>query len=264
MSRARTQRSHGAASVPRWSSSASATPKIRTFQPERLPPCQSLLGRRRRRRWKAGSMDVDHQKEPVADRVPLREPRRLTPKEREVLDFLLAGPLGRGELRDQARTAHVAAVCSCGCPSVWLEVDPATPSARFLPDESTYGRSDAVDITAVQRKSRGSTEVTLHVVNGRLYELEIGPAATACGRGSPSRSSNTGSQGSGSSTARASSHPKRSRNVPPAVRLCRAARRPPVKRQTFNRQLLGTRAEGAPADHPSEMRSISDGINRGT
>ena len=34
-------------------------------------------------------------------------------------------------------------------------------------------KDEAVSITAVQRKTKGFTEVTLHVVNGRMFELEI-------------------------------------------------------------------------------------------
>ena len=117
-------------------------------------------------------MEVDRT-EPVAERVPLPKPRRFTARERALVELLLDGPLGRDELRDQARTAQVTGVCTCGCPSVWLEVDPAAPSAQFSPAESPYGSAEAVDITAVQRKKRGTTEVTLHVVNGRMFELEI-------------------------------------------------------------------------------------------
>lgn len=107
------------------------------------------------------------------DQIPLVEPRPLTPKERTLIDFLLDSPLGRDELRKQAASSRVAGVCSCGCPSIWLAVDPATPSAKFRPEETAIGRTDWVPITAFQQKSRGTTEVTLHVVKGRLHELEI-------------------------------------------------------------------------------------------
>jgi hypothetical protein len=106
-------------------------------------------------------------------RVPLPEPRPLTARERALVDFLLAGPLGRDELRRQAETAQVVGVCSCGCPSVYLEVDPATPAAAFTEEEAPFGRTDHVPITARQEKSRGSTEVTLHVCLGYMEELEI-------------------------------------------------------------------------------------------
>src|SRR5712691_3568995 len=111
--------------------------------------------------------------DPELKQVPLAQPRALSTTERALVDFLLAGPLGRDELRMQAETATVVGTCSCGCPSVWLAVDPGAPSATFADEDSVYGRAAAVDITASQRKTRRSTEVTLHVVNGRLWELEI-------------------------------------------------------------------------------------------
>jgi hypothetical protein len=110
---------------------------------------------------------------PVIEQVPLSEPRSLTAKERALIDFLLAGPMGQAELRAQAETAQVVGVCSCGCPSVWIEVDPAMPPAHFGNDDAPYGPNGAVAITANQRKTKGSTEVTLHVVQGRLFELEV-------------------------------------------------------------------------------------------
>lgn len=111
--------------------------------------------------------------EPVVEQVPLSEPRPLTPKERALIEFVLNGPLGRDELRKQAKTARVAGVCSCGCSSVWLDVDPQTPAAQFRPDETTSSRTDWVPLSAYQRKAKWPVEVTLHVVQGRLHELEI-------------------------------------------------------------------------------------------
>src|SRR5437870_6878741 len=63
--------------------------------------------------------------------LPLRQPRPLTPHERELLDFLLAGPVDSPDLRAQAATAVVAGVCSCGCPSIRLAVDENAPRARL-------------------------------------------------------------------------------------------------------------------------------------
>ena len=101
----------------------------------------------------------------VAARVPLAEPRPLTAQERALLDYLLDGPLGRAELRRQAETARVVGLCSCGCASVWLGVDPATARADY---DAAW-----VSIAAAQRAASGNTEVTLHVVEGHLHELEI-------------------------------------------------------------------------------------------
>ena len=95
----------------------------------------------------------------VAELIPLDRPRALTDKEGALIAFLLS--------------ARVVGVCNCGCPSVTLEVDPSVPAATYRAEETPLGRTDAVPLTAYQEKSRGSTEVTLHVLNGRLFELEI-------------------------------------------------------------------------------------------
>lgn len=105
--------------------------------------------------------------------VPLGEPRPLTPREQALIDYLLDGPLGRAELREQAKAARVVSSCSCGCPSVGLDIDPVAPTAHFRRDETPLGRTDWVPITAFQQKAKGETEVTLHVVEGRLHELEV-------------------------------------------------------------------------------------------
>ncbi|VVJ15596.1 Uncharacterised protein [Amycolatopsis camponoti] len=56
--------------------------------------------------------------------------RPLTPAEREVLTFLLAGDFpGAAELRAQAETARVTGRCGCGCPTIDLEVDATLPTA---------------------------------------------------------------------------------------------------------------------------------------
>jgi hypothetical protein len=117
-------------------------------------------------------LDVDGT-EPVAERVALAEARLLTPGEEAMIDFLISGPLGTEELRRQAATARVVAICSCGCPSVWIEVAPSVPAAVYKELETPDGRTDHVALTAYQHKTRGSTEVTLHIVNGRMFELEV-------------------------------------------------------------------------------------------
>jgi hypothetical protein len=64
--------------------------------------------------------DADH---PPAKRLPLREPRPLTEEERRLLEYVASAPLGKPGLRTQIEAAQVVAECSCGCPSVWLDVD---------------------------------------------------------------------------------------------------------------------------------------------
>ncbi|GLY34978.1 hypothetical protein Amsp01_010020 [Amycolatopsis sp. NBRC 101858] len=56
--------------------------------------------------------------------------RPLTPRERAVLDLVLATDFpGAAELRVQARTAWVTGRCACGCPTIDLAVDDAAPVA---------------------------------------------------------------------------------------------------------------------------------------
>jgi hypothetical protein len=54
-----------------------------------------------------------------------------------------------------------------------MEVDGSAPSASYAEHETPGSRTDHVALTAHQRKTRGSSEVTLHVVEGRIYELEV-------------------------------------------------------------------------------------------
>jgi hypothetical protein len=96
----------------------------------------------------------------AVERVSLADPRPLTSEERDLLDFLVESPTSSEELRKQVATARVVGVCSCGCPSVWLEVED---------DDQRGSRTESFPITARQ----GRTEVTLHIVQGRLHELEI-------------------------------------------------------------------------------------------
>jgi hypothetical protein len=111
-------------------------------------------------------MGYGHPIDPPPKKVPLEEPRPLGEVERHLLDFLLAGPRGRPELRAQAGSAEVVAGCSCGCPSVWLSVDPDAPTATI--DASYYS------LTAWGRNPAGEeVQVTAHVLDGRLDELEL-------------------------------------------------------------------------------------------
>ena len=70
--------------------------------------------------------------------------RPLTPREREVLTFLLAGDVpGAAELRAQAETARVTGRCGCGCPTIDLAVDEELPAARLT--ERVVVEADAPD-----------------------------------------------------------------------------------------------------------------------
>ena len=109
--------------------------------------------------------------------VLLDAPRGLTEHERAVLDFLLTSPLAHKELHTQAQTTEVVARCDCGCRSVVLKPDPATPTATFSAHEVSIKGSPSeavVYITAYGESQEGiSVQVTLHVIGGRLDELEI-------------------------------------------------------------------------------------------
>lgn len=92
-------------------------------------------------------------------------PRDLTPLERSVLDFLLSEPFsGRDELRSQAAAVQVPGRCQCGCATIDLVVGedsiPRAPVRSRVPVEATTTAGPA-------------TDVLLHVVEGRLRELEV-------------------------------------------------------------------------------------------
>ena len=103
--------------------------------------------------------------------MAVEPPRRLRSTERALLDFLLDHPLARDELRAQAANMVVDGRCSCGCPSIVLRGDPKAPRARYKKTEAPTKRTDWVPLEATT--ARGGSIVTLHVLNGRLYELEI-------------------------------------------------------------------------------------------
>jgi hypothetical protein len=98
----------------------------------------------------------------------------LRPAERALFAALLAGPRGRVELSEQARTVRVIAECSCGCPSVGLECAGAAPLLEIEPAESPTGDSRYYSLTGHATNVDGQeVQVTLQVANGRLHELEI-------------------------------------------------------------------------------------------
>jgi hypothetical protein len=96
-------------------------------------------------------------------------PRPLSPRESEILDFLLGADFpGVETLRTQARTARVVGQCECGCATVYLAVDPALPVA-----------SEVAQFDAVDAQSRSvcdwdpPRELILFVKEGRLSSIEI-------------------------------------------------------------------------------------------
>lgn len=86
--------------------------------------------------------------------------RPLTPAERAVLDFLLAGDFpGAAELRAQLPTVRVSGGCRCGCPTIDLVVDDAAPAAAL--NGRVAAEADAPD-----------GGIILFADEGRLSELE--------------------------------------------------------------------------------------------
>jgi hypothetical protein len=114
---------------------------------------------------------MDEIDEPIPERVALAEPRHLTAEERALLDVLLRHPGSKPELVEQANTVQVEATCSCGCPSVFLAVDDGAPPAVYSDADSPPG-AGAVQLRASVGES-GGPEVILHVLEGRMGELEI-------------------------------------------------------------------------------------------
>jgi hypothetical protein len=110
----------------------------------------------------------------AAQLVDLSEPRDLSAEERLLLDFILAGPNVRRELRTQGDSAEVLSACDCGCRSVGLRPDPTVPDAPYTAEDSYVGRDDYIGLTADGLSAAGTdVEVTLHVIFGRMTELEI-------------------------------------------------------------------------------------------
>jgi hypothetical protein len=113
-----------------------------------------------------GLEDAPHQ-------VRLPEPRALDDTERALLTALVSGPRGRRELVDQASSAQVVGECSCGCASVWLRADDTVPSLATTAAESPTGDPGYYSLTAHGVSGDIDVQVTLHVAQGRLEELEI-------------------------------------------------------------------------------------------
>jgi hypothetical protein len=114
--------------------------------------------------------------------VTLAQPRPLTLQERQLLDFLLDGPVDSPELRAQAASAVVNGVCSCGCPSIRFGVNEEAPRGRL--DGREVIATGAAQIRARRVGRDGvQTDVTLHIVGdvlnagGVIWELEVCPTA---------------------------------------------------------------------------------------
>ena len=118
--------------------------------------------------------DRDPCEEILCQRVLLEHPRPLSDHERALLDRLLSSPAATPELRAQAEVTTVSAHYSCGCPSILLAVPDDAPLARLDPTDpaTRYGEYLAIQTSGTRRDGR-SLDVTLHVLGGRLVELEV-------------------------------------------------------------------------------------------
>jgi hypothetical protein len=112
----------------------------------------------------------------VTDAVPmwaeLPTPRPPTPAEAALL-VALVGRVPAPGLAAQVASVRVTATCRCGCSSVRLQSDaPAVPPA-VVAGLSPRGRSDHLGIQAHADGGDQPVQVVVHVIHGRLAELEI-------------------------------------------------------------------------------------------
>jgi len=102
---------------------------------------------------------------------PIRHaPRPLTREERATLEFLLHDAIPEVDvLRTQSAGTMVVSGCDCGCATIDLEVPPDAP--LWEPNERV-GRIAAKAFSHVGSPPHHG-ELLLHVLDGRLAELEI-------------------------------------------------------------------------------------------
>lgn len=102
----------------------------------------------------------------VDARPPSASERRLL----TILVTAVAEPL----LDEQVSAVLVDGVCRCGCSSVRLRTrEPAVPAARVARLSGT-GRDDHLAVASTARTPDGhDVDVVLHVVHGRVHELEV-------------------------------------------------------------------------------------------
>jgi hypothetical protein len=103
----------------------------------------------------------------------LDQPRPPTGHEARLLGELAAF-VDEPRLPEQVRTVRVTATCRCGCSSLRLLTSaPAIPSERVA-ELSSSGRSDYVAVGSRARpRTLRHVDVVLHVVAGRISELEV-------------------------------------------------------------------------------------------
>ncbi|CCH85955.1 protein of unknown function [Modestobacter italicus] len=111
----------------------------------------------------------------------LDRPREPSEQERRLL-ITLAAAVDEPMLHAQVATVVVDATCRCGCSSVRLcSGQPAIPTERIVQLSGT-GRPDHFAVSAT---SRGRVDVVLHVMHGRVVELEVYDHRDGDGRAVP-------------------------------------------------------------------------------
>ena len=103
----------------------------------------------------------------------LENPRGLSRDERRLLTALTAA-LDEPLLQRQVETAMVTALCRCGCPSVRLTSEPPPVPEAGVAQLSENHRPDYLHVEALGRGlNQATVQVILHVVDGRIDELEV-------------------------------------------------------------------------------------------
>lgn len=111
---------------------------------------------------------------PAPKMVKLDQPRQLSEDERTYLDFMLTHPGSVAELDTQAQSVQVVSECDCGCRSIGLEPAVSAPHAKPGPETETFGRDDYfLLVTEGQSLEGNRVQLLLHVLEGRMVELEI-------------------------------------------------------------------------------------------
>ena len=113
--------------------------------------------------------------DPVGEPIwrDLDVPRAPSEPERRLL-LALAAAVDEPLLHGQVERVLVDAVCRCGCPSVRLRSEePPIPGAAVA-RLSARGRDDHFAVEATGHGPEGrSVSIVLHVVEGRVHELEL-------------------------------------------------------------------------------------------
>jgi len=104
---------------------------------------------------------------------PLASARPLTPNEAELVRYIV-GQIGSTELTEQLQVVDVVSECACGCPSIGLTTTGPALSDEAMLRLSDNSRGDSCEIRAWGQNAEGHrVQVNLHLVGGRLHELEV-------------------------------------------------------------------------------------------